>query len=284
MSAGVTTVEPIDYVNRWRHLVAAREEQGRRLDRLSDRPDHWAGDRAARFRQMTMRPGASDPLMDLIRPLVGPNSSVLDVGAGAGRHVLPLAPLVSRVVAVEPSPAMRAQLEVVVAEAGLKNVEIIESSWPTDQVDPADLVICSHVAYFVTEIEPFLRRIDHVNRGRAFVVLRHVQREVAILDLFERIWHEPRSPEPSFVDLFGVAAQLGLFPNVKTISFPIVAGFKSIEDALPMVRADLLNPEGPGIDQTIREYLDERMVYRDGRWQFNVPPTYAGVLWWEASS
>jgi len=103
MNAGVRSVAPIDYVDRWRRLVAARDEQGRRLDRLHGRPDPWAGDRAARFRQMTTRPGASDPLVDLVRPLVGPDSSVLDVGAGAGRHVLPLAPLVSKVTAVEPS-------------------------------------------------------------------------------------------------------------------------------------------------------------------------------------
>lgn len=282
MGVDVPPVAPIDYIDRWRRLVTAREEQGRRLDRLGDRPDHWAGDRAARFRRMTMRPGTSDPLIELIRPLVGADSSILDVGAGTGRHVLPLAPLASKVTAVEPSPAMRAQLEAAVRAAGLTNVEIIATGWPADQVAPADLVICSHVVYFVAEIEHFLRRLDQVNRGRAVVVLRHEQRELAILDLFERVWNEPRCPEPSFVDLFGVACQMGIYPNVATISFNATAGFETIDEALPMIRADLLNPEGPDVERKIQDYLNERMIYRDGRWQFDVPPTSAGVLWWEA--
>ncbi|MGH2457922.1 MAG: class I SAM-dependent methyltransferase [Chloroflexota bacterium] len=283
MTVDTPRVAPIDYVDRWRQLVAAREAQGRRLDRLGDRPDHWAGDRAARFRRMTMRPGAADPLLTLIRPLVGPNSSVLDVGAGTGRHVLPLAPLVAAVTAVEPSAAMRDQLTAVVREADLGNVKIIASGWPTDEAAPADLVICSHVAYFVAAIEPFLRQIDRVSRGRAFVVLRHQQREIAILDLFERIWGETRCPEPSFADLFGVACQLGIYPNVATIPFSAAAGFEAIDDAVPMIQADLLNPEGPDVERKITDYLRERMVHRDGRWQFDVPPTSAGVLWWEAS-
>ncbi len=284
MNDPVRFEKPIDYVERWRSLVRAREDQGHRLDPMHGRADHWAGDRAARFRRMTARPGAADALIDLIRPLIGPESSVLDVGAGTGRHVLPLAHLAAKVTAVEPSAAMRTQLEEVVRENGLRNVEIIAAEWPGARVEPADLVVCSHVAYFVAEIEPFLREIDRVNLGRAVVVLRHTQREVAILDLFQRIWNEPRCPEPSFSDLYGVACQLGLYPNVTTIPFTVPIGFETIEDAISMVRADLLNPSGADVERVIHDYLEERMVRRDGKLRFAVPPTFAGALWWEGKS
>ncbi len=272
---------PIDYVQRWRHLVETRVEQGRRLDRFHGRPDHWSGDRAARFRQMASRPRSVDPLLDFLRPLLTPETTVLDVGAGVGRHVLPLAPLVSRVTAVEPSPAMRSHLESAVTQAGARNVEIVAESWPAAKVAPADLVVCSHVAYFVADIEPFLRRLDEVNRGRCVVVLRHVQRESAILDLFERIWHEPRCPEPTFADLFGVACQLGIWANVTNIIFAINLSYESLDEAVRLVKQDLLNPDGTDVDRQIREYLTERMIQRDGRWTFDAPPTPAGVLWWE---
>ena len=279
-----SVVQPIDYVGRWRKLIEARSAQGRRLDSQHGRPDHWAGERAARFRRMTARATASDPLFELVRPHLTARTTVLDIGAGAGRHVRALAPLVSSVVAVEPSAAMRAQLSSVIQELALTNVKVVDGGWPHPEVKPADLVICSHVAYFVQEIEPFLRALDRANRGRCLVVLRYVQREAPVLDLFERIWHEPRCPEPSFPDLFGAACQLGIFGNVVNIPFSTSIGFDSLEEAVEMIRADVLNPTGPDVDAKIREYVAERMIQREGRWTYPMPPTLAGVLCWEAKS
>ncbi len=275
---------PIDYVSRWRRLVEARHEQGRRLDRFHDRPDQWADGRAARFRRMVTASAAADPLLDLLRPLLRRDLTVLDVGAGTGRHVIPLAPMVSRITAIEPSPAMRAELEAAVKDARATNVEIVASSWPNVDVEPADLVICSHVAYVVADIEPFLRRLDAANRGRCVVVLRYLQRETAILDLFERIWNEPRCPEPTFPDLFGAACQLGIWANVVNIPFTVAQSFDSLDEAVQMVKRDLLNPEGPAVDRVIRDFLAERLVRQEGRWQLRTPPAVAGVLWWERRS
>jgi SAM-dependent methyltransferase len=281
MESATTTIGSIDYVSRWRRLVEARHEQGRRLDRFHDRPDQWADGRAARFRRMVAAAASADPLLEFLRPLLRRDLTVLDVGAGTGRHVIPLAPLVSRITAVEPSPAMRAELEAAVRDARATNVEIVASSWPAAEVEPADLVICSHVAYVVADIESFFRRLDAVNRGRCVVVLRYLQREMAILDLFQQIWNEPRCPEPTFLDLFGVACQLGIWANVVNIPFSVTQSFDSVDEAVQMVKRDLLNPDGPDVDRVIRDFLAERLVRQDGRWQLVTPPAVAGVLWWE---
>lgn len=275
--------EPIDYVTRWRQMVRDRDEQGRRLDALHRRPDIWGGPRAERFRRMSTAPGR-EPLAELIGPVLTPATTVLDVGAGAGRHVVRIAPKVARVVAVEPSPAMREQLGQVIQEAGLTNVEVIPGRWPEVEVGPADVVICSHVTYFAEEIEPFLQRLRAVTRERAFVVHRFVQRERAILELFERVWGEPRALEPTFVDLFGVAAQLGLWGKAATIPFGGGPTFSTLDDATATIRADLLNPSDPRAESTIRDYLAERLVEREGRLEFDQPPAYAGVLWWEGGA
>jgi hypothetical protein len=109
-----------------------------------------------------------------------------------------------------------------------------------------------------------------------------VQREVAILDLFEKIWNEPRCPEPTFADLFGAACQLGIWANVVNFPFTTVGGFDGVDEAVRMVKGDLLNPEGAEAEKEIRDYLAERLVQRNGKWLFNTPPTCVGVLWWEA--
>ena len=285
-ATGAERPSEIDYVERWRQLVQARTDQGRRLDTQHPSGDEWAGC-AERFRRLTAavtHGGTVDPFLDLVRPHVRPEATVLDVGAGTGRHVAALAPQVAQVVAVEPSAAMREQMAIVVREANLTNVEVVPESWPSARVEPADIVICSHVAYFAEDIATFLRRLDEVTRGHCFITLRNEQREIATVELFERVWGEPRCPEPTFVDLFGAAIQLGLRPRAVTIPFSINPGFASPEDAVPMVRATLLNPEGREVDAKLRAYLAERLVQRDGAWYWNVPPTSAGVLSWERTN
>jgi SAM-dependent methyltransferase len=283
MSEASPRVEPIDYVQRWRRLVRARNDQGGRLDPQHGRADFWAGFRAERFRRMTVevQGAGADPFLDLIRPAITRATTILDVGAGAGRHALALAPQVARVIAVEPSPAMREQLAIGVGQLVVPNVMVIPAGWPEAQVEPADIVICSHVAYFTEEIEPFLRRLTEVTRKRLYIVVRFQQRELAMLDLFERVWGEPRCFEPTFADLFGAACQIEIWPNVTRIPYTTNVRFDSLDEAVQTVRADLLNPETAGVEDTIRAYLTEHMLVRDGTWSWDLPPMWAGVLWWE---
>src|SRR5437867_8115787 len=159
----ISAVAAVDWVARWRELVEARHDQGRRLDRDHGRGDAWAAGRATRFNRHVRESGADDPLLQRLLAVVDAGTTVLDVGAGPGRHTLPLARIARRVVAVEPSAAMREQLEANTYGArsgasGLTNVEVVPLAWPeaAERVEPADVVICAHVLYPVAEVEPFL--------------------------------------------------------------------------------------------------------------------------------
>ncbi len=94
----------------WRALVAGRDTQ-RGTDQRDGDPtrDPWRG-RADRFATYSAELPPDDPLFLRLRAAVRPDDTVLDVGAGAGRYALPLAGLAGKVVAVEPSPAMRRHL------------------------------------------------------------------------------------------------------------------------------------------------------------------------------
>ncbi|MEX0741990.1 MAG: methyltransferase domain-containing protein [Phycisphaeraceae bacterium] len=60
---------------------------------------------------------------------VGPDSTVIDLGAGTGRFVVAIAPYVRRVIAVDVSPPMLVQLRERLAETGLTDgsVEVVEA-------------------------------------------------------------------------------------------------------------------------------------------------------------
>jgi len=280
----------IDWVARWRGLVEARHDQGRRLDRDHGRGDAWAAGRARRFSQYVAAAGADDPLLRRLLPLVEGGMTVLDVGAGPGRHAVPLARVARRVVAVEPSAAMREQLEANAfgardgAGGAVTNLEIVPGAWPeaAERVEPADLVICAHVLYPVGEVEPFLRALDARARRLCFLQLRLGQREGPYLELFERVWGEPRALAPTALDLFNVAHQLGFAANFEVVPFPAWRRFDSLDEAVENARQDILNPSG--VDDLIRAYVEPRLTKVDGRLALPNETRSAGLVYWRVET
>jgi SAM-dependent methyltransferase len=261
-------------------MVEARHDQGRRLDSQHRRADAWAG-RAQRFNRYVAETGADDPLLRRLLAVVDGTTTVLDVGAGPGRHAVPLARVARHVTAVEPSEAMRQLLEQNVRNAGQTNLDLVDAEWPAARVRPADVVVCAHVLYGTVEVEPFLRALDAAARRACYVVLRVGQREGAYLPLFELVWGEPRALAPAAVDLFNVAHQLGLPANFETVPFQPWRSYESLDAAVEQLKADVLNPTDPGAEAAIRGWLRERLVERDGRLALLGDTTRAGIVWWE---
>jgi SAM-dependent methyltransferase len=230
--------------------------------------------------------GIEDPLLRRLLALATPETTVLDVGAGPGRHTLPLARVARRVTAVEPSAAMRELLTAGVEREGLNNVEVVADEWPAarERVAPADLVVCSHVLYPVVEVEPFLRALDAVARRGCYLVMRLGQREGPYLGLFEQIWGEPRALAPTALDLFNVAHQIGLAANFEVVPFPAWHSFDGIDEAVWQLHADVLNPADPSAEARIRAFLAERLVVREGRLALRVDAPRAGVVFWERTA
>ncbi|HEX5418190.1 MAG TPA: methyltransferase domain-containing protein, partial [Chloroflexota bacterium] len=227
-----TSAGEIDYLAHWRNLVEARVDQGRRLDLQHGRADEWAGDRASRFRRIVAHTFHDDPLSGHLRTLLRPADVLLDVGAGPGRHAIPLANLVRRVIAVEPSAAMRSHLIDGIDRAGQPNVDVVAAGWPEAEVAPADVVICSHVVYGIADLGPFLQKLDTVARRHCAMVLRYGQREEPILDLFRQIWGERRCLAPTCLDLLGAVAQLGIRANLTVVPFGAGYHFASLDEAV----------------------------------------------------
>lgn len=123
--------------------------------------------------------------------------TVLDVGAGAGATSLPLASRAGSIVAVDSSADMLAALRTLAD--GRAAVETVEGRWPdvADRVEPADVVVCGHVAYNVADLDAFVVALtDHATR-RVVLELTATHPQSPLSPLWKHFWDLDRPTEPT---------------------------------------------------------------------------------------
>ena len=276
----VTHLEPIDFIERWRRIVEERRRQTdaayARLGRTT--ADYWAR-RAGRFAAFS-RETRPDPFLEKVLGYVDGRSTVLDVGAGAGRHSVPLARVVRRVLAVEPSLAMASRLREWAQEEGLGNIEVIEGAWPDVNAPTCDVVICSHVLYPVAEIEPFLRKLHDSARRYCFLWLHGEQIALESLGLWERFHGESRARQPTFRDALPVLWQIGLRPNLEMRVLPESWSWESMEEAAQNFREHLAIPEDEATEARLWQELAAVLVQREGCLCLPKTTYRSAIVWW----
>jgi len=212
----------------WRARVQARQAEAEAAG--AGQRGYW--DRRAAGFKASLEGRPEDPFLDFLEPWLSPRKTVLDVGAGWGRHALPLAARVDWVTAVEPSEGMR---ELMAAAA---NLTVIASAWEEASAAPADLVICCHVLYGVAEVVPFLEKLEASARERVFVYMREQPPPIPAEELW-RALGSPRTPMPEFADLLDVLREMGVAPEVARLRYPSRLLYPSLDAALDEARAAL---------------------------------------------
>ncbi|HEY1162006.1 MAG TPA: methyltransferase domain-containing protein [Candidatus Dormibacteraeota bacterium] len=256
-----------DSAERWRGLVMERAAgAGAHSD-----PGYWDR-RAPTFARSTQ--ARSDAFLDVVAPYLSPRKTLIDVGAGAGRHAIPLAERLEWVTAIEPSEGMRAQIP------HRDNMTVVASNWEDAAVAPADLLICSHVLYGVEDPVPFIAKMEASARERIFIMLR--ESPMAHLGAVVRdrmLGAEARLPR--FSDLFMLLMQMGIAPDVTFTSYPNPQRYAGIEEAL----ADCQAMIGDRWDEVKGRPIVESLLQADGDgllFQGNI--TLTGIAHWQPQS
>jgi SAM-dependent methyltransferase len=125
------------------------------------------------------RKAGFDPTADLAALReggLGPDSTVVDLGAGTGTFAISAARVFRRVVAVDVSPAMTAALRRRVADTGLANVECVEAGFLSYEHAgaPADAVFTRNALHHLPDFWKALalRRIADLMRPGGILRLR----------------------------------------------------------------------------------------------------------------
>ena len=232
-------------IETWGEMVRVEHEQSDRMRGV--RPtDHWT-ESAPQFKADPHRAG--DALVEELRSRLRPGETLLDVGAGGGRLALPLALTCRTVTAVEPSPSMCSVLRETALEYNIANVSMIETGWLEASVEPADVVLCSHVVYVIEDIESFVRKMDSHARRLVLAVLFQSPPQSQIYSLWEQVHGEKRRRLCPASSIFAGWRQsvlpvhlLGLAPLLGSVG-PVAGDVKLQDDG---VVHDPVNRRGGG--------------------------------------
>ena len=177
-----------DWLDHWRRLVVgSRGASPSEEDPWRDRAQEYHAARGLDW----------EPLLEVMEPWLDSRKTAIDVGAGTGRHAVPLAKRLDWVTAVEPSEAMRSLIP------ALDNLTVVASIWEDAEVAPADLVVCSHVLYGVAEPVPFIEKMESCAGERVFVFMRDGPGT-----------HEGGVRRLRLQDLYNLLRQMGVSPDI----------------------------------------------------------------------
>src|SRR5579864_5899410 len=258
-------MDEVDWVKRWGEVVVARDKDAARH---SD-SGYWDR-RASSYARSTQ--ARVDDFLRILEPYLSPRKTLIDAGAGTGRHAVPLSERLEWVTAVEPSEGMRSMIP------PRDNMTVVASTWQDAEVAPADLVICSHVLYGVADVEPFIAKLDRCARERVFVMLRESELPHPAAVIRKRLQGDGGPPMPRFSDLFMLLLAIGIAPDVKFLSYNSVTRYANLDEALADARALV----GDGWDEAIgRPMLEELLTSDGGELVFDGGTVLSGVAHWQ---
>ncbi|MPZ99552.1 MAG: hypothetical protein GEU80_09510 [Dehalococcoidia bacterium] len=261
----------------YREMVEAHREQvGRLAEELQQ------GDEFLRARVNSFRPGVLEiEEWEHVAALARPEDAWLDIGAGAGRFVVPLSARVARVIAIESSAVMREALAE--ATSDLPNVDILDLRWPPrDDAGPrGNVALAANVLYDATELESFLEAMER-HADTSVVVVSDRAPRTPDPEIWEALFGEAYRPLPALRELLAVLGALGrrfemrTEPAAPVPPVPLDVGHRQMRWRYGLA-------EGSERDRRLRESLIER--YGTPGEMLALPPrrAFTAVVWWQSS-
>jgi 2-polyprenyl-3-methyl-5-hydroxy-6-metoxy-1,4-benzoquinol methylase len=264
----------------WRNRVGQHHVQSiKAQETLGDTGDMWRS-MTDRFTDDPRR--TDDPVLDRLLPWVTPESTVLDVGGGAGRFALPLALHCRHVTVVEPSESMVAALSRNAEAAGIENLSVVSENWEEAQVEPADLVLAAHVVYGVTEIGPFIRKLTDHARQRVALAAFMESPLSQTAPFWQRVHGEERILLPALPEIMNVLWELDIYPDVSMLPPTAPRAVPNREAATAMLRRWLYIAPDSAEDRRLETALDDLLVETpQGLLLREARPQRQGIISWK---
>ncbi|WP_440956577.1 class I SAM-dependent methyltransferase [Methanosarcina sp. Mfa9] len=219
---------------------------------------------------------------------VGPESRVLDIGAGPGTLSVPLAGVAAHVTAVEPAAGMAEVMAEYAEEEGVSNLKIVRKRW--EEIDPAtdldgqyDIVVASY-SLGMPDVRAAVKTMCEVSSRCVYLFwfAGTTNWEQAMVDLWPKLHGKEYRRGPKADVLFNVLYSMGIYPNVETSRMEHVRRFPDLEAAVAEFG------EQYGVNNTeqealLREYLGGVLSENGDDFLLSGMTTRV-KLWWEVDA
>ena len=249
-------------VEHWKNTVERHHEQSLRAIGEAGPPSDFWRSLAPAFRADPRR--TDDEVLDRLKREVKPDQTLLDVGGGAGRFALALALGCRSVTVAEPSESMLEQLDEASKETGIANVKKVQGNWEDVEVEPADVVLCSHVVYGTADIVPFIHKLASHARDRVLMLSFVNSPQSHLAPLWTPVHGEERVNLPALPELVNVMWEVGIYPDVEMFDALDRQVFESREAAVEQLRGRLWVAPDTEADRRLQQAAEELLEDCDG--------------------
>lgn len=262
----------------WKELVAVKAHSRERF--RGKEADSWCR-KASEFKESVKRRWKTpDSSRDFILSRMRPDATLLDIGAGTGDWAALIAPHVKRVTAVEPSPSMIEVMRESLQDGEIRNVDIVQGSWPDISVARHDFSLCSHAMYGYPDLPAFIRKMVDCTTDTCFLLLRAPALDGIRAEAARTIWKQPLD-SPNFTIAYNILLQMDICANVlmENTGFWKQRTSTSLEEAFRSMKKYLDLDNIDAHDDYLRQLLERRLRFQGGKYVWPEEVRTALVYW-----
>lgn len=238
--------DSVDWGNAWQERLSRSGLEARLARKGVSQEDFWR--RYDSWQEILRRAGYPGRILDYVQERVDPDTSILDIGAGAGAFALPLARTARLVTAVEPSSWQVKRLRDGACEARVDNLTIAEARW--EDVDLAE------IGQHDLVLAAYCFQMEDIRAALEKMCLAALQQVVLVHTAGNDLTGPMRillgiEPSPDYIYLYNTLYQLGYRADITVLNRSYLI---SLEIQMEMFRYN------PGLDpeqcQLLRDYLE----------------------------
>lgn len=226
-----------------------------------------------------------DPTVNALFALIDSDTTILDVGGGAGRFALPLATRAKHVTVVEPSEEAVGMLQERAAKAGLPNITVISERWEDADVEAADLVLCSLVLHHVPEGAAFITKMQERASGRIAIIEMMEAPSALEVPFYERIFGAVPTAMPGVPELLNLLWAMDIYPDVTMLPPETPAMGRDRDEITAQLRRRFDVEENTPANSRLLAALDELLEETPhGYTVSGIAPRRSAIITWQTTN
>ncbi|MFL5627090.1 MAG: hypothetical protein ACJ788_16040, partial [Ktedonobacteraceae bacterium] len=128
----------------------------------------------------------------------------------------------------------------------------------------ADIVICSHVLYPISDIVPFLRKLLSSARRTCYIYMRAKHIDAITGHLWRHFHGDERCLSPSYIHALDVLFEMEIYANVEIVRSTSSLRFPSLDVAVDELVDQLILPTDEATRNELRKLLQRWLIERNG--------------------